>query len=770
MATSFVSVSLQEYKNVVSDALESIGKQVNADCIYVYFYDFTRSIAVNAYEWCAEDIPSQPGEIEPTPFNKINTILNFHLKGETVFNPHYTNLEYENADNVLSTRRGIRSLALFPMNYNEQCLGFVGIALIREQRKFSETEVFLVEAFTAMLTCAEVRHRNEKERMELKKKYVDLVEQTSDWVWEVDAEGYFTYVNYQAERITGYTPSEMLGKTLFSFMATDEAERVKKIFYKAVQNKQPLKQLENESSHKDGHSICFETSGMPVFDKRGQVKGFRGITRDITARKAVEKELNKSEQKYREIIASMEEGYYEAGINGTIIYCNDAACRLTGYQRKELIGANYRQLFKNHRAVYKAFIEVYKSEKPNPGFTQEINRKDGRICFGEISISPILNIEGSVTGFRGVFRDVTERVLSERKLAYLSMHDRLTGVYNRTYFEEELRRLRNSREYPITVIYADVNGLKVINDAFGHEKGDELLKAAAGVLRQSLRSPEVIARVGGDEFAVVLVNTDEESGQKIVSRIRERIEIYNHEHKTIPLSLSIGLATANSSETSLSDLFKTADDLMYRDKILHSKPDSIKNLESLIAAALGTDPSVLVNSRRLAKLCRALGYKLDLAPHQLSKLTLLAKVHNLGKAGIPNHILTKQGKLNREEQNLIRLHPEKGYRIANASQGLSDVASLILKHHEWWDGNGYPLGLKGTEIPVECRILAVVDAYISMTGNNKYKAIRSNSEALAELKRCAATQFDPEVVKALLKLYKEIKYRAQGKINKSLPV
>lgn len=765
MATSFVSVSLEEYENVVAEALENMGKQINVDCIYIYFYDFTRDIAANAHEWCAEDIPSEPAEIKPTPLSKINTILDSHLKGEAVFNPHSTSAEYESADSILSARQGIKSLALFPMNYKEYCLGFVGFITIKEARKFSESEVFLMEAFAEMLSCAEVRRRNEKERMELKKKYVDLVEQTSDWVWEIDGEGHFTYVNYQVERITGFTPSEVLGKTPFSFMVADEAERVKKIYSGAAEKKQPLKQLENEYIHKDGHLVSFETSGMPVSDKAGQVKGYRGISRDVTARKVIERALKNSEQKYKEIIASMEEGYYEADIHGTIINCNDATCRLTGYKRKELIGISYKQLFKNYRAIHKAFLKVYRSEKPNPGFTQEISRKDGRICYGEISISPIINLEGSVTGFRGVFRDITERVLSERKLAYLSMHDRLTGVYNRTYFEEELRRLHNSREYPITVIYADVNGLKVVNDAFGHEKGDQLLKAAAEVLRQSLRSPEVIARIGGDEFAAVLVNTDEENGKKIASRIRERIETYNHKNKTIPLSLSIGVATASSRETSLTDLFKTADDLMYRDKMLQSKRDSINDLESLINSVLGAAPSVSVNSDRLAKLCRALGNKLNLVPHQLSKLALLAKVHNLGKAGIPNHVLNKKGKLNKEEHSLIRLHPEKGYRIANASQVLSGIASLILKHHEWWDGSGYPLGLKGRDIPVECRILSVVDAFISMTGNGNYRAIMTNSEAFAELNRCAGTQFDPEVVNAFHELYEEVKQRARRKIN-----
>lgn len=346
---------------------------------------------------------------------------------------------------------------------------------------------------------------------------------------------------------------------------------------------------------------------------------------------------------------------------------------------------------------------------------------------------------------------------SEEKLAYLSMHDRLTGLYNRNYFDEELMRLHKSRSHPVTIIYMDINGLKVVNDALGHDQGDKLIIAAAKILRFSLRSPEVLARVGGDEFAAVLVNTGEESSKKIVSRIRSRIEAYNHKHKAIPLSLSIGSATANNSSISLEDLMKTADDLMYRDKIIQSKAGRFSIIDNLKSTLLGGDFFGVRHSNQLARLCDVLGRRLDLSSEQLPRLALLSKTHDLGKADISEKILLKKGKLMQEERKVIQLHPEKGYRMARASSELSGVADLILKHHEWWDGKGYPYGLKGNSIPIECRILAVVVAYVIMTRDNTYKKARSNEEALAEIKHCAGTQFDPEIVKAFSTLYDDVK-------------
>jgi HD-GYP domain-containing protein (c-di-GMP phosphodiesterase class II) len=158
------------------------------------------------------------------------------------------------------------------------------------------------------------------------------------------------------------------------------------------------------------------------------------------------------------------------------------------------------------------------------------------------------------------------------------------------------------------------------------------------------------------------------------------------------------------------------------------------------------------HGKRLTRLCEKVGEGKDLNSAQIDNIKLLAQVHDLGKVGIPDNILFKKGKLTEEEWEIMRQHPEKGYRIASSSPDLFGIADLILKHHEKWDGTGYPLGLKGNDIPVECRILAIVDAFDAMTNDRPYSKAKTRKEAIDELLRCSGTQFDPELISIFLKV------------------
>ncbi|MDW7740445.1 MAG: PAS domain S-box protein [Bacillota bacterium] len=464
-----------------------------------------------------------------------------------------------------------------------------------------------------------------------------------------------------------------------------------------------------------------------------------------------EEALKESEDRYREILATIEEGYYEADLSGNITYCNDAACRLFGgYSLDEIIGTSYKKLYKDPEAAFRTFHNVFLSGQPERGLILEMLRKDGSVRYGEISISLNKDKEGYVTGFKGIGKDVTERIEREQRLEYLSLHDQLTGIHNRAYFEAELKRLDNSREYPITIISADLDGLKLVNDTMGHNAGDRLLIGCAEVLKDSLRESDILVRVGGDEFSSILLHTDKATGEKVVRRIRENANQYNLTHQDLPIGISLGVATTESNEISLKDLFKRADDMMYRDKLYSSTSSRSKIVQSLLAALAERDYIAEGHARRLEELCRAVGEKLNLSSHQLADLALLAQVHDLGKVGIPDTILFKPGPLNEEEWEVMRGHPEKGFRIASSSPDLASVAELILKHHERWDGQGYPLGLKGEEIPVECRILSIVDAYDAMTNKRPYNEEKTKAEAVEEVKRNSGTQFDPTLVPIFL--------------------
>lgn len=218
----------------------------------------------------------------------------------------------------------------------------------------------------------------------------------------------------------------------------------------------------------------------------------------------------------------------------------------------------------------------------------------------------------------------------------------------------------------------------------------------------------------------------------------------------MPIKVSLGAATALSADESLEQAFKRADDFMYRSKLLNRTSSRNQILSALMAALEEKDYLAYGHGERLKNICAKIGEKLGLSLQQMADMNLLAEVHDIGKVAVPDNVLFKNTPLTEEEWSIIRQHPEKGYRIAISSPDLAGIADLILEHHERWDGKGYPLGLKGEQIPVECRILAIADAFDAMTSERPYRKPLSKEEALEEIKKNAGTQFDPELVKVFI--------------------
>lgn len=466
----------------------------------------------------------------------------------------------------------------------------------------------------------------------------------------------------------------------------------------------------------------------------------------------LEKKLRESEERYRQIISSISEGYYETNLQGRYTFFNDSFCRMTGYSREELLDASFRLLQAPGEKVYRFFSKVYRTGTAEEGITFLMRKKDGSEMIVELSISPVRNPAGICEGFRGLIRDVTERKRYEEKLQYLSFHDALTRVYNRGYFEEEMKRLTNSRDYPISIIVADLDGLKIVNDSLGHDKGDMLLKTTAEILNRSVRTNDIVSRIGGDEFALILPRTCEDTAVNIVKRIGKNVELFRQENPEIPLNLSIGTATSENPSHPIVEIFKEADNNMYRNKISRSSSSRRAIVKALLSTLAERDFITGGHAKRLRTLAQDLGEMLGLSPRQISDLNLLSSVHDLGKVGIPDHILFKPGKLDQKEWLEMQRHPEIGHRIASACPDLQHVAELILYHHEKWDGSGYPGGLKHKEIPIECRILALVDAYDAMTSNRPYRAGISPEEAIQEIMRCSGTHFEPELARVFIEM------------------
>jgi len=357
-----------------------------------------------------------------------------------------------------------------------------------------------------------------------------------------------------------------------------------------------------------------------------------------------------------------------------------------------------------------------------------------------------------------VTRDLKERTeeleMVNIKLQYASSHDSLTGLYNRGFFEQEMKRLDTVCNDSIGIIICDVDALKLINDLFGHSLGDSILRATADILKSSFNLENVIARIGGDEFAVLLPNLSLAEIQDSCKMIREAVASYkyNKVNFIIPLSLSIGCSLRSKANVDISAVFNEADRNMYLEKLNHRQRIH-NNLVRNINKTLETiEFSNKEHINRLQDLFVALAMEQGLPQSSVADLRLFARFHDIGSVVIPEKIIFKPGPLTSKETKEIQGHCEIGYRIARSLTDFLPIADWILKHHEWWNGKGYPLGLEGQDIPVECRILAIVDAYDAMTSDRPYRKAMSYESAIKELKRCAGVQFDPTLVEKFVLL------------------
>lgn len=598
-------------------------------------------------------------------------------------------------------------------------------------------------------------------------RFRSMVESTDDWVWEVDSQGVFTYVSPQIKDMLGYSPEEVVGRTVFHLMSREEARRVNTVFTSFAKQLKSFRAFEITISHKDGLPVFMETNGAPLFSD-GEFLGYFGIIRDITQRKLAAEKLSSAHQQLQDIIEFLPDATFVLDQDRIIIAWNRAIEKMSGAPKEDMIGkSDFAYAVPFYGKPRPVIIDLIFSDNPSiEGLYDYVERK-GSTLFAEVFVpslnknnggyiwvkaSPLFDREGNFVGAICSIRDITQRKEIEDRLKYLSLHDSLTGLYNRAFFEEEMRRLEGGHGYPISIILCDVDGLKLVNDSLGHRAGDTLLIAAADVNRRSFDTGVIVSRIGGDEFAILLPGTNRAGVESCCAKMRENVNVYNDANPDLPLSLSIGFATAGDNSVSLGQVFKEADNNMFREKLYHSQSARSVIVSTLMKALEARDFITEGHGDRIQDLVEDMALVMGLSERKANELRLFAQFHDIGKVGIPDRILFKAGPLTGEEYNEMKRHCEIGCRIAQSAPDLASIADWILKHHEWWNGNGYPLKLRGDEIPLECRILSIADAYDAMTSDRPYRRAIPKKEALAELERCAEVQFDPILVKVFIKL------------------
>ncbi len=452
---------------------------------------------------------------------------------------------------------------------------------------------------------------------------------------------------------------------------------------------------------------------------------------------------------YKAIFENSKVGMIVFENDGSVNLVNKEAEKLLGYSQNELkAGIEWESIFLNKESVDWLLNYENKDKKELDGvYETDLRNKGGevRTVLFQTGIIPIHD-----NNFISLV-DITARKRVERKIKHKSYHDQLTGVCNRAYYEKMLYDLDREENLPISIIICDNNGLKLINDIFGHDKGDELIKKAADVLQHSVREDDIVARWGGDEFGIILSNTPYKGAERVIRRINEKCKEFSF--NPISLSIALGAATKTTVDQSRDNVVARAESRMYDNKLETKKNIEKSMIISLEGALLALGDETREHMKRIERIVLKLGKALNLTHEYLDDLTLLARFHDIGKLVIPEKILMKSEPLIEEEWEQVKKHCEIGYRLATNFKELTPCANNILHHHEWWDGTGYPDGLKKNEIPLLARIINIADAYDVMTNGKPYQKFISHQEAIKNLKRGAGRQFDPYLVNKFIEVF-----------------
>ncbi|MFP4480811.1 MAG: PAS domain S-box protein [Desulfohalobiaceae bacterium] len=610
----------------------------------------------------------------------------------------------------------------------------------------------------AMETLQDITERKnaEKALQESEQKYRTLIETASSGCWQVDHREVTVDVNQALCNILGYSREELIGKTPLDFVDAQNAP----IFIQnsAGNSPQTNRSYEITLTRKDGRKVHAQFNSTTLLDGSGNITGSFAFVSDISRQKETEQALRESEEKYKyekDYLDNIFENSADAiGIvdqHGRFSRWNKRASEIFGYDFPDMLGKHFSEFYA-YREEMQELLKLLAKQGYVHDFQVYFINKDGSLRPCSVSISKIHDEEGLAMGSISIVRDLTEWKKAQERLEEMSLYDPLTSLYNRFFFEEEMQRLGDSRHTPLGIIICDIDGLKLINDTMGHFKGDELIQESAKILKGCFRKSDILARIGGDEFAVLLPESGKSEVQACCQRIKSRVEEYNQKEPELNLSISIGYAVSQGANVNMQELFKSADDSMYKEKLQQSFQSRNATLQVLLKTLETRDHITEGHTERLQSYALKMGQALGLAEKSLKNLQLLAQFHDLGKVGITDRILYKPGSLSASEFQEMQRHCEIGHRIALSVSYLSQIADLILKHHEWWNGQGYPLGLQGEDIPVECRILAVLDAFDTMTHERVYKRAMSSQQAVQELRRHAGHQFDPVLVEQFLHL------------------
>jgi PAS domain S-box-containing protein len=688
-----------------------------------------------------------------------------------------------------------------------------------------------------------------------------IIKNASDIILVVDKLGTITYASPSIERFLGYGLDELIGKRTLDLIVSDDKPKAIADFGRALLTKEVPVPNVFRIRHKDGTERILEGIGKNLLDNP-IVAGFVMNVRDITDRKQVENSLRESEERYRTILESIEDGYFEVDIAGHFTFFNDSVCRILGYTRAEMMGMNNRQYTdkENSQILYQAFNKVFRTGEPSTGVGYEIIRKDGTKRYIESSASLIRNVSNQPIGFRGIMRDITERkraenALRESEQRYRELIDFLPisffevdaagsiTSFNRTALEvfrynkedykegmnalqffapEEWQRvgenmgeviqgtstpgqeftfLRKDGSKFIGLIYASPNihqnktvGIRgAIVDITERKRAEEGLRVSEENFRRSLDQSPLGVRVVSTEGENLYVNratldifgcdsieewqtiptvkryTEQSYAEFKARRERRRFDKDDSSEYEIDIVRKDGEVRhlyvwrarilwdgKEHYQLRYSDITESKRSEKQLKETLESLRKAVGTTIQVMVSAVETrDPYTSGHQIRSADLSRAIATEMGLPQEKIDGIRMAGSIHDIGKLSIPAEILSKPTKLSDIEFSLIKEHARQGYEILKNVESPWPLAETVYQHHERMDGSGYPRNLKGDEILMEARILAVSDVVESMATHRPYRPALGLNAALAEIENNKGTLYDAEAADACLRLFRE---------------
>jgi len=600
----------------------------------------------------------------------------------------------------------------------------------------------LAPYFLSTIIDISLRVQYETELEDMKKMLVTFLDASEDKIILKDEAFRYLVVNAAVAKEYGKDKSEIQGRSDIDFLDNVISGQIRSTD-KEVLRKNTLIRSEERIGDK-----VYETRKFPVPLADDRI-GVGAFIRDITEIASKEKELKTMITRTKAMYANHDAMIIALEIDtGQIIEVNPAAERFFGYTLAEFQQRMIHDINIIGREESERMRQLA-AERKQSKFTSRYRLKNGAVKVLESYSCPV-PYEDRMVLFSIIF-DVTQREEASKQIHYLAYHDYLTGIYNRRFFDETFHALANSGEfYPLGVIMGDMNGLKLYNDTFGHAKGDAAIIALVERMKQSMLPEMKLARIGGDEFAMILPQTNEQEIRAYLDLLEQRLDSLNLPTEGTDVSISFGYGLQRKPEDGLDSLLKEAEAFMYNRKYYSNRSSRSSAVHVILETLFTKSEREKLHSERVSQISEAIAKTMKLDKEMIDKIRVAGLLHDIGKIGIEEGILNKAGKLDNKEWEIMKLHSAKGAKILGNTLEFHDIADWVLAHHERYDGSGYPNKRPGDKIPLAARIIAVADSYDAMTHERPYQQAMTTEQAINELNRCAGSQLDPAVVQLFL--------------------